>query len=155
MKSCSNSVLMAEVHMLLPSGQNPGCLPDLGKNLSTSVPSNPGLHSWRLGMLQGSIGKASYINKKLGLRMSGTFLPRSRLQASTADKTLMKHKSRPSNNTHICQALSWLLAWKKDRSLNQLINYTSSNKVSLVKGSAGCPPSRTATSKPLILPSWF
>lgn len=96
-----------------------------------------------------------HINKKLGLRMSSTFLLRSRLQASTTDKMLMKHKSRPSNNTHICQALNWLLAWKKDRSLNQLINYTSSNKVSLVKGSAGCPPSRTATSKPLILPSWF
>lgn len=95
------------------------------------------------------------INKKLGLRMSGTFLLRNRLQASTTDKTLMKHKSRPSNNTHICQALNWLVAWKKDRSLNQLINYTSSNKVSLVKGSAGCPQSRPATSKPLILLSSF
>lgn len=30
---------MAKVHMLLPSGQKPGCLPDQGRHLCTSVPS--------------------------------------------------------------------------------------------------------------------
>lgn len=39
MTSCSNSVLTAKVHMLLPSEQKPGCLPDLCRNLFTSVPS--------------------------------------------------------------------------------------------------------------------